>query len=235
MTRPLRDARAADRRAQRHGVRHPQSLPVQQRPPDGRARRGTSAPSPRSRQRELDGDHAAHAALRDCAHRGVSAAGHQRGDQPWPAGGRRRRSITCTCTWCRGGRATRTSCPSWATCGCCPRKWGRARSGYARCSRDSVATRSRRCILAPMHLELTPAQEAFRAEVEAFARERVAPKAAEIDESNAFPCHWSGRRLRAGCSGSPSRASMAVWGTITWRTRWRSRPSHAPVRPSPSS
>jgi butyryl-CoA dehydrogenase len=38
-----------------------------------------------------------------------------------------------------------------------------------------------------MHLELTPAQEAFRAEVEAFARERVAPKAAEIDESNAFP------------------------------------------------
>jgi butyryl-CoA dehydrogenase len=38
-----------------------------------------------------------------------------------------------------------------------------------------------------MHLELTPAQEAFRAEVEAFARERVAPQAAAIDESNAFP------------------------------------------------
>jgi isovaleryl-CoA dehydrogenase len=38
-----------------------------------------------------------------------------------------------------------------------------------------------------MHLELTPAQDAFRAEVEAFARERVAPKAAAIDESNAFP------------------------------------------------
>ena len=38
-----------------------------------------------------------------------------------------------------------------------------------------------------MHLELTPAQEAFRAEVEAFARERVVPQAAEIDESNAFP------------------------------------------------
>jgi butyryl-CoA dehydrogenase len=38
-----------------------------------------------------------------------------------------------------------------------------------------------------MHLELTPAQEAFRAEVQAFARERVAPKASEIDESNAFP------------------------------------------------
>ena len=38
-----------------------------------------------------------------------------------------------------------------------------------------------------MHLDMTPAQEAFRTEVEAFARERVKPKAAEIDESNAFP------------------------------------------------
>jgi len=38
-----------------------------------------------------------------------------------------------------------------------------------------------------MQLEPTPAQEAFRKEAEAFARERVAPKAAEIDESNAFP------------------------------------------------
>src|SRR3954466_4398564 len=38
-----------------------------------------------------------------------------------------------------------------------------------------------------MHLELTPAQETFRAEVEAFARERVAANAAGIDESNAFP------------------------------------------------
>jgi butyryl-CoA dehydrogenase len=38
-----------------------------------------------------------------------------------------------------------------------------------------------------MHLELTPAQDAFRAEVEAFAREHVAPHAAGIDESNAFP------------------------------------------------
>jgi butyryl-CoA dehydrogenase len=38
-----------------------------------------------------------------------------------------------------------------------------------------------------MQLEPTAAQDAFRKEVEAFARERVAPKAAEIDESNAFP------------------------------------------------
>ena len=47
--------------------------------------------------------------------------------------------------------------------------------------------RRTRSILSPMHLELTPAQEAFRAEVQAFARERVAPRASEIDESNAFP------------------------------------------------
>src|SRR5215218_11094680 len=38
-----------------------------------------------------------------------------------------------------------------------------------------------------MQLEPTPAQDAFRKEAEAFARERVAPKASEIDESNAFP------------------------------------------------
>jgi butyryl-CoA dehydrogenase len=38
-----------------------------------------------------------------------------------------------------------------------------------------------------MQLDFAPAQEAFRAEVAAFAQERIAPKAAEIDESNAFP------------------------------------------------
>jgi butyryl-CoA dehydrogenase len=38
-----------------------------------------------------------------------------------------------------------------------------------------------------MNFDLTPAQEAFRRETEAFARERVAPSARDIDESNAFP------------------------------------------------
>jgi alkylation response protein AidB-like acyl-CoA dehydrogenase len=38
-----------------------------------------------------------------------------------------------------------------------------------------------------MHLALTPAQTAFRSAVEAFAREHVAPAAAGIDESGAFP------------------------------------------------
>lgn len=38
-----------------------------------------------------------------------------------------------------------------------------------------------------MILELTPEQEAFRDEVDAFARERIAPLAAEIDGSGRFP------------------------------------------------
>lgn len=38
-----------------------------------------------------------------------------------------------------------------------------------------------------MNFDLTPTQEAFRRDTEAFARERVAPCARDIDESNAFP------------------------------------------------
>ena len=38
-----------------------------------------------------------------------------------------------------------------------------------------------------MHLDLSPEQEAFTRDVEGFARERVAPLAAEIDAANAFP------------------------------------------------
>ncbi len=38
-----------------------------------------------------------------------------------------------------------------------------------------------------MHLELTPAQRAFRASAEQFAAEVVAPRASAIDESGAFP------------------------------------------------
>jgi butyryl-CoA dehydrogenase len=38
-----------------------------------------------------------------------------------------------------------------------------------------------------MNFDLTPAQEVFRRETAAFARERVAPSARDIDESNAFP------------------------------------------------
>ena len=38
-----------------------------------------------------------------------------------------------------------------------------------------------------MHLDLTTEQEAFRSEVDRFAREHVAPRAAEIDESGRYP------------------------------------------------
>ena len=38
-----------------------------------------------------------------------------------------------------------------------------------------------------MHLELTAEQEAFRSAVDRFARERVAPRASEIDESGHYP------------------------------------------------
>jgi len=38
-----------------------------------------------------------------------------------------------------------------------------------------------------MHLELTPAQIEYRATVEQFARDEVAPRAAAIDESGSFP------------------------------------------------
>ena len=40
--------------------------------------------------------------------------------------------ITCTYTWSPGGRATPTSCRSSATCGSCPKKCTRARSGCGR-------------------------------------------------------------------------------------------------------
>jgi butyryl-CoA dehydrogenase len=38
-----------------------------------------------------------------------------------------------------------------------------------------------------VHLDLTPAQEAFREECEAFARERIEPHAADIDDTGRFP------------------------------------------------
>jgi alkylation response protein AidB-like acyl-CoA dehydrogenase len=38
-----------------------------------------------------------------------------------------------------------------------------------------------------VHLDLTPAQEAFRQECEAFARERIEPHAARIDDTGLFP------------------------------------------------
>jgi len=60
-----------------------------------------------------------------------------------------------------------------------------------------------------MFLELTPEQDAFRQSVEQFAREVVAPRAAAIDESGAFP----GDVMRAAAGrGLLGVTIPAVWG-----------------------
>ena len=52
-----------------------------------------------------------------------------------------------------------------------------------------------------MRLELTPDQERFRDEVDAFARERVAPYAAEIDATGSFPRSVVGELAGRGLMG----------------------------------
>ena len=114
-------------------LRHPQSLSLQQRSPDGgaeparRLARGDDA-------RRAGGADALHAPRRDGADRGVYAAGHQRRDQSRPSGRRRASSITCTCISCRAGPAIPASSRSSATCACCPRSSARRPSGCGRSS-----------------------------------------------------------------------------------------------------
>ena len=52
-----------------------------------------------------------------------------------------------------------------------------------------------------MKLELTEAQKAFQQQIEQFARERVAPAATEIDESNAFPRELVAEAAKLGLMG----------------------------------
>jgi len=60
-----------------------------------------------------------------------------------------------------------------------------------------------------VHLELTPAQRAFRAGVEQFAAEVVAPRAAAIDESGVFPLDVVRAAAARGLSGI---TVPAAWG-----------------------
>ena len=60
-----------------------------------------------------------------------------------------------------------------------------------------------------MHLELTPAQRAFRARVEQFAAEVVAPRAAAIDESGGFPLDVLREAAARGLTGM---TVPAAWG-----------------------
>src|SRR6185369_7548523 len=52
-----------------------------------------------------------------------------------------------------------------------------------------------------MILELTPDQQAYQARVEQFAADRVAPRAAEIDEAGAFPRDLIGEAAALGLMG----------------------------------
>ena len=63
-----------------------------------------------------------------------------------------------------------------------------------------------------MHLELTAAQAGFAAEVEAFARECVAPEAAGIDETGAFPLDLVRQAAARGYLGMRAPASMGGRG-----------------------
>jgi butyryl-CoA dehydrogenase len=63
-----------------------------------------------------------------------------------------------------------------------------------------------------MHLELTDAQAAVSAEVEAFAREFVAPDAARIDETGAFPLDLVRQAASRGYLGMRAPASLGGRG-----------------------
>jgi len=52
-----------------------------------------------------------------------------------------------------------------------------------------------------MILELTDSQKAFQERIAAFARDRVAPRAAEIDEQDAFPKELVAELGRLGLMG----------------------------------
>jgi alkylation response protein AidB-like acyl-CoA dehydrogenase len=54
-----------------------------------------------------------------------------------------------------------------------------------------------------MRIALTPEQEAFRLDAEAFAREAVAPRAADIDRTNAFPADVMRAAAARGFCGIP--------------------------------
>ena len=233
-------------------LRHPQPLSLQQRPSDGGAeppRRLARA----DRRRRAGRADAAHAPRRDGADRGVHAAGHQRRHQPRTAGRRRRRSTTCTSTWCRAGTATPTSCPSSANTRVLPEDLAttakRLQPIFERladridCASDRLERRtidrSAVSALASMRLmilELTPNSRPSSSQSSS-SRARSSRRARpRIDESGEFPArrHAGGGRARAA-RRRRSRRRGAGWAATTSATRSRSRPSRAPARPWRSS
>ena len=61
-----------------------------------------------------------------------------------------------------------------------------------------------------MNLELTNEQQAFQAEIQQFAREIVAPRAAGIDKSGEFPDDVIHAAAGHGRSRSPARSCRAT-------------------------
>src|SRR5262245_50358589 len=98
---------------------------------------------------------------------------------------------------CRAGPATRTSCRFSATRACSPRASATPRSGSGPFSSAS------------MILELTPEQAALRKSVGEVAKEVVAPRAKEIDESGQFPVDVV---RAAGERGLCGATIPKVWG-----------------------
>ena len=97
----------------------------------------------------------------------LPAARLQHGPEPRQAGGRRRRSITCTCTSCRAGTATRTSC-RWSARRACCRKSCRRRRRRLRAAFDGAAPIDRRSWISRSR----PSRTTFLERVRAFARDR---------------------------------------------------------------
>ena len=81
-----------------------------------------------------------------------------------------------------------------------------------------------------MHLELTTEQEDAREQAAAFARELVAPAAADIDATGEFPVALLREAATRGYLGMLARASSAGSAQTTSATRWRSKPSRGPAR-----
>lgn len=71
-----------------------------------------------------------------------------------------------------------------------------------------------------MHALMDETLQALTEQVEAFCRQVIAPRAAEIDQSNAFPRDlWPAMGIW-GCTASRWRRSMAGWTSAIWPTCW---------------
>ena len=84
-----------------------------------------------------------------------------------------------------------------------------------------------------MIFELTPEQKAFQQQIEQFAREIVAQRAAGIDKSGEFPADVMHAAAGQGLLGVTIPKAWGGLGGTTSATRWRSKRSRARARPSP--